>query len=91
LRQIFSFNSYLDLRLEAFIYEPYQRIIRVPGLKAGYTTPFLETFFIGSASLVIHTPLGPAAITANYYYGEDKPFSFMFHFGYILFNKKALD
>lgn len=91
IRQIFSITGYIDLRLEGFVYEPYQRIIRVPGLKAGYTTPFLETFFIGCASLVVHTPLGPAALTTNYYYGEDEPFTFMFHFGYIIFNKKALD
>ncbi|MEW6467897.1 MAG: patatin-like phospholipase family protein [Bacteroidota bacterium] len=91
IKQVFSIRSFLDLRLEGFAYEPYQRIIRGPGLTADYTTPFLETFFIGTAALVVHTPLGPASVGANYYYGEDEPFTFLFHFGYIIFNKKALD
>jgi NTE family protein len=91
VRQIFSYKNICDLRLEAYYYQPYQQIVRGSGLVADYTKPFFASFFIGTAALVVHTPLGPAAVSTNYYYGEDEPFTFLFHFGYIIFNKRTTE
>jgi NTE family protein len=41
--------------------------------------------------LVWHSPLGPVSASANYYSSREEPFSFLIHFGYIIFNRKALD
>jgi NTE family protein len=91
IKNIFTIRKIFDLRFEGYIYQPYQRIIRAPGLKAGFSDPFKERFYIAMAAFVIHSPIGPVAVSANYYSQEDEPFTFMFHFGYIIFNKKATD
>jgi NTE family protein len=91
IKQVFSIRKICDIRFEGYIYQPYQQIVRGPGLVAEYTKPFLTYYFIGTGAIVLHTPLGPAAVSVNYYYGEKEPFTFLFHFGYIIFNKKALD
>jgi len=92
IKQIFSYKNIFDLRFEGYIYQPYQVIVRGPtGFDAQYALPFNSWNFIGTAAFVLHTPVGPAAFNVNYYYNEPEPFTFMFHIGYILFNKKALE
>lgn len=88
LKNIISIKNRFDLRLEAYAYQPYQEID--PG-KNDYLGPFLRRYFIGTAALVGHTPIGPISFSVNYYYEELEPFSFLFHFGYIIFNKKTTD
>ena len=92
IKQIFSYKNIFDLRFEGYAYQPYQTIVRSStGNTAEYAAPFNSWNFIGTAALVLHTPVGPAAFNVNYYYNEPEPFTFMFHVGYILFNKKALE
>lgn len=91
LKNIISVRKNIDLRIEAYIYQPYQQIIELPDRTAGYTSAFSQRFLIATASLVGHTPLGPISLSTNYYNREDDPFTFLFHFGYFIFNKKALD
>jgi NTE family protein len=87
LKNIITIKNRFDLRLEAYVYQPYHQIEKTNT----YSEPFLRRFVIGSASLIGHTPIGPLSFGVNYYYKEVQPFSFLFHFGYILFNKKATD
>lgn len=57
-------------------------------------------YTIATANLVYRSPLGPIGAGVNYYFnlpeisGDDinprTPVTFLFHFGYILFNEKAL-
>ena len=91
LKNIFNIKKNIELRIEGYIYQPYQQIIKLPDLTAGYTPPFSQRFVIATAALVGHTPLGPISFSVNYYNREKTQFTFLFHFGYILFNKKALD
>ena len=91
LKNIITFRNRIDLRIEGYVYQPYQQIEQNPNNTASYSAPFLRRYLIGSAALVGHTPIGPISVSVNYYYQEIQPFSFLFHFGYILFNKKATD
>ncbi|MBA3899780.1 MAG: patatin-like phospholipase family protein [Bacteroidetes bacterium] len=91
LKHIFSIRKNLDLRIEGYVFQPINEIVRNPDQTAGYGN-FLESrSFIGTTNLVFHTPLGPLSVSMNYYEKEEIPWSFLFHFGYILFNKRALD
>jgi NTE family protein len=40
---------------------------------------------------VCNTLLGPISLSINYYDHEKNPFSILFHFGYTIFNKRALE
>lgn len=84
------FNKF-DIRLEAYMFQPINTILQTPQQTAKYSIPFLYRNFIGSAALVYTTPVGPISVGVNYYDKNENSFSFFFHFGYILFNKKSID
>lgn len=88
LKNIISIKNKVDLRIEGYVYQPYKEID--PSTNQ-YAKPFLKRYFTGTASVVGHTPIGPICFSLNYYHNEPKPFSFLFHVGYILFNKKSTD
>jgi len=88
LKNIITIKNRFDLRMEAYVYQPYQEI---DPLTNKYSTPFLRRYFIGTAALVGHTPIGPISLSVNYYHEEAEPFTFLFHFGYIIFNNKSTD
>ncbi len=81
----------LDIRLEAYIFQPVLSILKDEKNKPRYSTPFLYRHFIASATAVYNTALGPFSLGVNYYDRNENAFSFFFHFGYILFNRKSID
>ncbi|MGE0568767.1 MAG: patatin-like phospholipase family protein [Bacteroidia bacterium] len=81
----------LDFRIEAYGMQPFNSIIKDQSGNAKYSTPFLYIHYIGNATLVYNTPVGPFSLGLNYYDQNQNPFSIFFHFGYIIFNKKSLD
>jgi NTE family protein len=92
LKNVFSIRKNFDARLEGYIFQPYQSIIQNPvTLKAEYAESFSNRYFLGTFGFVYHSPVGPVSISVNYYDKFEKPFTVLFHFGYIIFNKKALD
>lgn len=80
-----------DIRLEAYVFQPVQSILSDVNHKAYYSTPFLYRPVIGMASLVYNTAVGPLSLGVNYYDKFQNPFTFFFHFGYIIFNRKSID
>ena len=97
VKAITSAAKFFDLRLEAYLFQPVHTIIRNPDGTAGYSIPFLYRHFTGVASLVYHSPIGPVSAGFNYYdqsqvsFPNVNPFSFFFHIGYIIFNRKSID
>jgi len=95
-KSVFTFGKNLDLRFEAYMFLPYQSLKRGVNQQALYGGVLETKHYIGEAALVYHTPLGPICASINYF---DTPilstvvdqFSFMLHFGYILFNKRSVD
>jgi NTE family protein len=81
----------LEFRAEAYLYQPFQDIISKDNYKATYGAALSSRTFLATGGFVYHTPLGPASISLNYYEKREEPFSVLFHFGYILFNKRALE
>lgn len=90
LRPIISIFPNVDLRLEAYLFQPFRTIIRNEDQSVGYDEEFRRRFFIGSMNAVYNSPIGPISLSLNYYEDNEKPVTFIFHLGYILFNRKAI-
>lgn len=80
-----------DVRVEGYLMQPFNSILRDASNNAKYSAPFLYRHFIGMAAMVYTSPLGPLSVGVNYYDKNQNPFSLFFHFGYIIFNKKSID
>lgn len=90
LNLIYSIKKNIDIRIDGYIYQP---LIMLGENNDG--TPFLGkvnniTSFMGDASLIYHSPIGPVRLTLNYFEKQSNPFSFQLSYGYVIFNKKAL-
>jgi NTE family protein len=90
LMNVLSFNKNLDLRIEGFVYNPLATIEQNEFGEPTYDYK-IKQYFIGSSSLVFHSPLGPISLSANYYDKKEEPWSFIFNFGYIIFNRSSRD
>ncbi len=91
LRNVIALRSNLDIRIEGYVFQPYKELIETPDLQTTYGLPLAKRYFMGSAAIVFHSPLAPVSIMVNYYHNQPVPFSFLFHVGFIIFNKGALD
>lgn len=81
----------LDIRVEAYLFQPVLSILKETDGTAKYSTPFLYRHYTGMVAAVYNTAVGPISIGVNYYDQYQNPLSFFFHFGYILFNKKSIE
>jgi NTE family protein len=91
MKMIFHPIRQIDLRLEGYVFQPYQSIVKNADLTASLTQPLLYRYIVGMAALVYHTPVGPLSLSVNYYHEEVQPFTFLFHFGYTIFNRKSIE
>ena len=88
---IISFKPHIDLRFEGYIFLPYQSINNVNGI-AQYGKPFATKHYIGVASVVYNSPIGPVALSLNYFDSDPlNSLSILFHIGFIIFNDKSIN
>ena len=85
-----SVSKSIDFRTEAFIFRPIGLILSDESGKPFYNWSPKE-FFMGSAALVLHSPIGPVSLSLNYYEQRQDPWTIIFNFGHILFNRQAFD
>ena len=103
-RFLYNFRENLELRIAGYIYQPYREIEKALDGSVKLGNEFSARYSIITGALVYHTPIGPAAININYYHNlpsteqiprnginDELPISFLFHFGYIIFNDRALE
>ncbi|MDO9001627.1 MAG: patatin-like phospholipase family protein [Bacteroidota bacterium] len=81
----------IDIRTEAYIFQPIESILKTSDGGSRYSSPFLYRYISGLAALVYNSPIGPVSLGVNYYDQNDNSFSFFFHIGYIIFNRKSID
>jgi NTE family protein len=91
VKNIFQILKKFQLRFETYLFQPYKQILQDNTKRAYYGSVWEEQQFILSASTVYHSPIGPFAINLNYYDKYEEHWSLLFHFGYIIFNKKSLE
>ena len=85
--------------MEGYVYQPY-RFVRnrnTEGLAPENVYSLARRYTIGTIAGVYRSPLGPISMSLNYYLNvpeisvDDRtPLTFLFHFGYIIFNEKAM-
>ncbi len=91
LKYILALRYNIDFRLEGYVFQPLRPIIAQADLHPTYGKAFDGRVFMGTVAAVYSTPIGPVSLSLNWYDQKENPFSLMFHFGYILFNQKAID
>ncbi len=91
LKTIFDLKSNFELRLEGYLFQPFQQIIQKPDFTSKYGNAFEYRSILAAFSGIYNSPVGPVSLSVNYYEKRDEPISILFHFGYIIFNKRALD
>ncbi|HEU4716489.1 MAG TPA: patatin-like phospholipase family protein [Bacteroidia bacterium] len=93
LKSVFVLWKNIDLRFEGYVFMPYQDIVSGPGNVAEYAAPLSISSmrYMGMAAAVWNTPLGPISLSLNYYSPKQYPYSILFNFGYLIFNRSALD
>ena len=91
LKAIVTPLNNFDIRFEGYLFQPVLSILKTTQNKAEYSTPFLYRHILGMGALVYHSPIGPLCIGVNYYDKNENSFSFFFHFGYMIYNKKSID
>jgi NTE family protein len=89
LMNVFSLNDKLDLRVDAYYYQPVSNIINNNG-KTEYSSLFFKGYEMASTSLIYHSRIGPLRTTLNYFGQQEYPLSFQLSFGYIIFNEKGI-
>ncbi|MBD3637466.1 MAG: patatin-like phospholipase family protein [Crocinitomicaceae bacterium] len=91
LMNVFSIKDLVDIRLEAYYFQPIIRIIEDNG-NAVDGAPFEDRFGIGSASIIYHSPIGPLRATVNYFGSQSiiDRLTFQVSFGYVIFNRRGI-
>jgi NTE family protein len=87
---IVPFSKNLEWRSEGYAFQPFGAIVRNELGQATYDLSG-SMKYIAATSLIYHSPLGPVSLSANYYDKKEEPWSFLFNFGYILFNRSPRD
>ncbi len=91
LKFIFNIRTNIEIRLEGYVFQPYQQLIETTKLSTNLGVPFAFRSLIGMGAVVWHTPVGPMSLSANYYNTEKNPLAVLFQFGYIIFNNSSLE
>jgi NTE family protein len=90
IKDILMLQKRMDLRMEFYLFQPYQEILNNNGI-GFYGVPFTKRYFLTSSTLVYHLPIGNISLSLNYYNKSEEKFSFIFNFGYIIFNKTPIN
>lgn len=92
LRNVITLAKRLDLRLEGYIFKPFNKI-----MEGDKQNPILEkvnfkNYNIAlSGVLVYHSPLGPASLNLNHYDDVHYKWGFFLNVGLLIFNKRAME
>ena len=91
LKNVIILRPTLDIRVEGFVFMPYKELLQTSTLKTEYGKAFSKRYYLGSLGAVYHSPIGPVSFFLNYYDDRENKFSVLFHVGFFIFNKSALD
>jgi len=67
-----EFINNIDIRIEGYIFQPYQAIIEKRSHLVGYGKIFSNRSYMATATLVYHSPVGPVSLSYNHYPLEKK-------------------
>lgn len=78
-------------RVEGYAFQPFKEFSFTSIPQEVSSTTFKSIRYIAAISLISHTPVGPICISLNYFPKEQKELFLIFNYGFILFNKRALE
>jgi NTE family protein len=88
---IWSIKKRIDLRVDGFLFQPFNQLVVFDDGTFGYSKPFKGESYLASASFIFHSLLGPLRATVNYFPKQtNSPLNFQLSFGYVLFNERAI-
>jgi len=90
LNFILSPYKNLDLRVDAYFYQPFIVLLKNDLGLPTYSKPFKGETYIGSLSAIYHSPVGPIRASLNYFPKQTIPLNFQISYGYVLFNERAI-
>ena len=90
-RNVFALKKKLDLRLEGYLFKPFESIVQGPNQEPQLSQEIRQVYFAGMASLVLHTTVGPISFSVNYYDDKKTQWGALLHVGFLLFNNTSLE
>ena len=91
IRNVFKLRSKLDLRLEAYLYKPLDYLLQDENQEVTMQSELTKMYLAASTGLVFHSPIGPVALTINYYDDNENQLGVLLHAGFLLFNNRSLE
>ncbi|MTI22708.1 patatin [Fulvivirga sp. RKSG066] len=92
LRNVLAITSNLDFRAEAYAFKPFEAIQQNGDQTPAYASGnFKDIYFAGTASVVLHSPIGPISLSANYYDDPETKFGLLMHVGYLLYQRRSMN
>lgn len=91
VRNVFSFSSKLEGRLEGYLFAPLDYLEPSIGQEAIVSNSFRRFFITGTAGAVYHAPIGPISLSFNYYDDDENPFGVLLHVGFLLYQNHSLE
>jgi len=90
-RNVFAIRKNLEVRLEAYVFKPFQAISQGSKQEPYHNTEITKIYFAGTAGLVLHSTVGPVSLNLNYYDDSENQLGVMLHVGFLLFHKTSLE
>ncbi len=91
VRNILRINKVIDFRLEGYLFKTFEALNHRDDQPSPGFDFNNEVSFAATAGLVMHTPLGPVSLSANYYDDEENQFGMLLHLGFLLHGDKSLE
>jgi NTE family protein len=90
-RNVFTLRKKLDVRLEGYLFKPFESIGQGANQEAVLNQEIKEIYFAGMAGLVLHSTIGPVSLSVNYYDDKQTQWGVLLHVGFLLFNNPSLE
>lgn len=78
-----------DFGLEAYMFMAAGALTKDLYSTGFYDSEKVKFYPVATSMLVYRTPIGPVSANFNYFGGEEKPVSFFFQLGYLIFNRRS--
>ncbi len=90
LKNIINVRRRFELRLEGYLFLPYQEFKKVGLDQVIYQKKLSNLRYAGTAGLVYQSPLGPVSLSYNLYDDAQNRHGVLLHIGYLIYNKRSL-
>ena len=91
IKNIFNIKRKLDLRVEGYVFLPYQEFKQIGSQQVGFEKTLSKWRYAGTAGLIYQSPLGPISLSYNLYDEARKKHGMLLHIGYLIYNKRSLE